>query len=65
MDVEQLKQDVRDGRIAPERLVDLIVALQKQLANANQRIEDLEKRIGGGPPGNVDQPQHTAATTPL
>lgn len=56
MDAEQLKQDVRDGRIDPERLVELIVALQRQLANANRRIEELEKQIGGGPTQKLDQP---------
>ena len=56
MDGEQLKQDVRDGRISPERLVELIVTLQRQLAQANQRIEELEKQITGGPTAKLDQP---------
>jgi hypothetical protein len=63
MDGEQLKQDLRDGRIAPERLVDMIVTLQKlnlqqstELETARKRIEELEKRIGGGPTTKLDQP---------
>ena len=56
MDGEQLKQDVRDGRISPERLVELIVTLQRQLAQANQRIGELEKQIGSGPTAKLDQP---------
>jgi hypothetical protein len=55
MDAEQLKQDVRDGRIAPERLIDVIAALERQLAEANRRIEELEKQIGGGATHKLDQ----------
>jgi transposase len=47
--VEQLKQDVREGRIGVDRLVDLIVSLQRQLEQAKQRIEELEKKLGGSP----------------
>jgi transposase len=39
MDVEQLKEDVREGRITPDRLVDVIVALQR-------RIDELERQLG-------------------
>jgi hypothetical protein len=62
--IEQLKQDVREGRIDPERLVELIVSLQRQLQaatqqtrmatqqlqEANRRIEELEKQSGGPGP---------------
>lgn len=51
---EQLKQDVREGRIDVDRLVDLIVTSQRQLQAANQqlqaanlRIAELEKQLGG------------------
>jgi transposase len=57
--IEQLKQDVRDGRIDVNRLIDVIVTLQRQLEAAKQRIEELEKRVGGpGAPttAKVDQP---------
>jgi len=47
--IEQLKKDVRDGRISLERLIELIVTQQRQLVAANQRIEELEKKDGGPP----------------
>jgi len=56
MDGEQLKQDVRDGRIDPERLVDLIIAQERQLAQAHRQIKELEKQIGNRPPERLDQP---------
>lgn len=56
MDVaEQLKDDLRSGRLKPDRLVDLIVDLQRQLHAANQRIADLEKRLGDSF-AKVDEP---------
>ncbi|MGA2253940.1 MAG: transposase [Thermoguttaceae bacterium] len=39
MDVEQLREDVRAGRITPDRLIDLIVAQQR-------RIDELERQVG-------------------
>jgi hypothetical protein len=57
--IDQLKQDVREGRIDVERLIDVIVTLQRQLQAARQRIEELEKKVGGpGTPtsAKVDQP---------
>lgn len=62
--MEQLKQDIREGRIDVDRLIDLIVtqqrqleAAQRELQAAKQRIEELEKRRGGPPPsGQVDEP---------
>ena len=56
---EQLKQDVREGRVGLERLIDVIVALQRQLKAAQQRIEELEKKSGGPTPpatAKVDEP---------
>jgi transposase len=47
--IEQLKQDVRDGRIDLDRLIDVIATLQRQLAAAKQRIEELEKKSDGPP----------------
>lgn len=53
MDVEQLKEDVRGGRIDANRLVDLVVSSQRQLQEtkqlldlANQRIAELEQKLG-------------------
>src|SRR2546426_1198697 len=57
---DQLKQDVRQGRIDVDRLVDLFVTLQQemqttqqqlqathqQLEAAKQRIAELEKKLG-------------------
>ena len=62
--VESPKQDAKEGRIQPERLIVLIGSLeqqlqatqqqlqatQQQLQEAHQRIEELEKKIIGGPP---------------
>jgi transposase len=60
--VETLKQDVKEGRIKPERLIDLIASLQQQLQAAQQqlqaaqqRIEELEKKLGGPPPPKIDE----------
>jgi hypothetical protein len=66
---ETLRQDVKEGRIKPERLIDLIGSLQQQLQAAQQqlqaaqqqlqaaqqRIEELEKKLGGPPTTKVDE----------
>ena len=36
MDVEQLKEDVRSGRITVDRLIDLVVTLQRELQAAKR-----------------------------
>jgi len=66
--IEQLRQDARLGRIDFDRLIDLLVvqqrqleAAQRELKAARQRIEELEKKIGGpNPPAagtaKVDEP---------
>ena len=57
--INQLKEDVRQGRVDVDRLIDVIVSLQRQLEAARQRIEELEKKPGepGAPtPAKVDQP---------
>jgi hypothetical protein len=51
---EQLKDDVRAGRIDAERLLELILALQRELHAARQRIAELEKRPPSGPTPKVD-----------
>jgi transposase len=55
-DVLGFRQDVRDGRIDPQRLVDLIVKLQRELQEARARIEELEKKLGGAGTAKVDEP---------
>jgi transposase len=57
--IDQLKEDVRQGRVDVDRLIDVIVSLQRQLEAARQRIEELEKKLGGPAaptPAKVDQP---------
>ena len=49
MDVEQFKEDIRAGRITVDRVVDLIVMLQRELQAAKEEIERL-KRERGAPP---------------
>ncbi len=63
MDVEQFKDDVREGRIDADRLVDLVVTSQRELQQAKQqldqakrRIEELEKKLGGSPTVKIDEP---------
>jgi transposase len=56
MDVAQLKDDVREGRVDVDRLVDIIVTLQRQLQEAKRRIEELEKKLGGPPTVKLDEP---------
>jgi transposase len=53
---EKLKRDVREGRIDPERLIDLIVDLQRELQKAKQRIEELEKKLGAATTAKTDEP---------
>jgi hypothetical protein len=60
--IETLRQDVRDGRIGTERLLDVFEMLMRrfdrvkqQLEVANQRIAELERQINGGPP-KLDEP---------
>jgi transposase len=55
-DVTQLKQDVREGRISADRLVELVVTLQRELQEARRRIEELEKKVGGSATVKVGEP---------
>ena len=64
--IEQLKKDMREGRIDPERVFVIMAAqqrqleaLQRELKAAKQRIEELEKeRSGPTPPATakIEQP---------
>jgi transposase len=53
--IDTLRQDVREGRIGAERLLDLLEMVLRRLDAANRRIEELERKIGGGAP-KLDQP---------
>jgi transposase len=59
--IDQLKQDVREGRIGAEALIDLIAALRRQLDAAYKRIEEFENRLGGPPSAKLDEPFSTRA----
>lgn len=54
--VEQLKQDVREGRIDPDRLIGVLVTLQRQLQEANRQIEELKKKVGGSATVKTTEP---------
>lgn len=47
---EQLKEDLREGRIDPSRLAELIVGMQRELQATKQRIAELEKQLAGSTP---------------
>jgi hypothetical protein len=53
--IEQLKQDVREGRIGVDRLIDVIEMQQRQLQAALRRIEEFEKKAGGSGTTKVDE----------
>jgi hypothetical protein len=55
-DVKQLKEDIREGRIDADRLVELVVTLQRALQEAKRRIEELEKKLGGSATVKVGEP---------
>ena len=59
--IDQLKQDVREGRIGVKALIDLIARLSRKLDAANKRIEELENRLGGPPSAKLDEPFSTRA----
>ncbi len=42
--MERLLEDLRNGRIDAQRLIDLIATVQRDLLAARQRITDLEQR---------------------
>jgi hypothetical protein len=61
--IETLKYDVQAGRIGAKQLVALVATVQRQLhatqqrlQAANQRIEQLEKQLGGPATAKVDEP---------
>jgi transposase len=54
--LEQLKVDLRDGRIGVERLFDVLAMQQRQLQAALQRIQELEKKTDGSATAKVAEP---------
>ena len=54
--IENLKQDVREGRISADRLVDLVVTLHRELQAAKLRIDTLEKQLAGATTAKIDEP---------
>ena len=54
--IEQLKDDLISGRIDPNRLVDVIATVQRELQVAQQRITELEQR-------NAELEKQLAATS--
>ena len=59
----QLRKDVRGGRIDADHLLDLLISSQRQLQEmrqlldkANQRIAELEQKLGGEITKKVDEP---------
>src|SRR6266852_3931150 len=61
--IDQFKQDVREGRIDVNRLIDVIVTLQRQLETAQReleaakhRIEELERKAGGSATAKCNEP---------
>ena len=59
--IDKLKQDVREGRIGAEALIDLIADLCRKLEAAQKRIEELEKELGRRPTAKLDEPFSTRA----
>jgi transposase len=61
--IEQLRQDVREGRISVDGLLGVIVtqqrqleAMQRELKSAQQCIAELEKNAGGTATAKVEEP---------
>jgi hypothetical protein len=61
MDVEQLRDDIRGGRIGADRLVDLVVMLNDRLQQANDRIAELERKLAGRSGEKIAEPFSLAA----
>ena len=61
--IATLRQDVHEGRVRVDRLVDLIAsqqrqlqATQQQLQAATQRLEELEQQLGGPATAKLAEP---------
>jgi transposase len=56
MEAGRLREEFDAGRIDVDRLFDLIESLSRQLEKANQRIAELEKKLGEKPTTKLDKP---------
>ena len=57
MDVEQLKQDVAEGNVSLDRLVDLIVSQQKLIEKLQKQNAELQEKLDGkNPTERLDEP---------
>ena len=61
MDVEQFKEDVRQGRIPADRLADLLVWALRQLEDAKRRIQELEGQLKQSPTAKLEESYSVAA----
>ena len=70
--IENLTQDVQQGRITADRLIEIIASqdrafrtliqqLQQQLQASQQRCAELEQKLGGPPTAKVDEPYSVRA----
>jgi hypothetical protein len=55
MDVDELKEDVRSGRISTDRLCELLCQLQKRCDELERQLDELKKQLGGSPAPKLDQ----------
>ncbi len=55
MDVEQLKQDVAEGNVSLDRLVDLIASQQKLIEKLQKQVAGLQEKIDGKIKGRTDE----------
>ena len=61
MDAKELIDDLREGRISPERLVGLLVKFGSELEAAKRRIAELEAELGKRPTEKLDEPYSVQA----
>jgi hypothetical protein len=53
---EKLKQELREGRLDPERLADLVVELQQALEQTQKRVAELERKLKGFAKAETTEP---------
>ena len=55
MDVDQLRQDVAEGTVELDRLVELIASQQKIIQRQQEQIDNLKEQIKKNPTQRLDQ----------